>query len=322
MLSTPKHPNLCFGERFKVRSRRGKLYVLTFLQWADMGVYVRLGNGDIARLDSKRVEWSSWAAASSTGAPVLGDGDDVLVEYDKGTVQGRLIEFGASLTLRVRGGRNVEFQRDDVKTLYLLFRARKLKAGDTFIARTLSGSDLRGHVVTLTPEGLATVDLADGTRVNLAVAGLDPNTLNVLIPVPLDDLVDSHAGLEGVTILSAGPPKSGGGTSLNSERAGPSERDLFLCCNVLSPVELVQDKPLIVGRSLKKADVVLPHKGVSRQHAEFVRKGNGLYVRDLGTLNGTFVNGQRLGTEPLRLAAGDEVQIESFYMCIKEFGDV
>jgi len=47
----------------------------------------------------------------------------------------------------------------------------------------------------------------------------------------------------------------------------------------------------IVGRD-PKCDIVLDHPSISKQHAELIREGSRTYVRDLGSLNGTFVSGQ------------------------------
>jgi pSer/pThr/pTyr-binding forkhead associated (FHA) protein len=49
---------------------------------------------------------------------------------------------------------------------------------------------------------------------------------------------------------------------------------------------------------------------VSRRHAEFVRQGAGYVLRDTGSLNGTYVNRERI--EEAVLANGDEVQIGKF----------
>lgn len=58
------------------------------------------------------------------------------------------------------------------------------------------------------------------------------------------------------------------------------------------PVELGRDLTL-VGRS-QEADLKLDHKSVSKLHCVLVRKGDGLLVRDLGSTNGTRINGQRI----------------------------
>jgi pSer/pThr/pTyr-binding forkhead associated (FHA) protein len=49
---------------------------------------------------------------------------------------------------------------------------------------------------------------------------------------------------------------------------------------------------------------------VSRRHAEFSRHGDRFTVRDVGSLNGTYVNRERI--EEAELAGGDEVQIGKF----------
>src|SRR5918997_921570 len=49
---------------------------------------------------------------------------------------------------------------------------------------------------------------------------------------------------------------------------------------------------------------------VSRRHAEFHREGGIFTVRDVGSLNGTYVNRERV--ESATLSNGDEVQIGKF----------
>ena len=51
---------------------------------------------------------------------------------------------------------------------------------------------------------------------------------------------------------------------------------------------------------------------VSRRHAEFYRHGARFTVRDVGSLNGTYVNRERI--EEAQLTGGDEVQIGKFRM--------
>ena len=58
--------------------------------------------------------------------------------------------------------------------------------------------------------------------------------------------------------------------------------------------------PTTVGRG-KEASLTVPHALVSRRHAEIYEKEGVLVVKDLGSLNGTFVNNQRIESEvPLR----------------------
>ena len=51
---------------------------------------------------------------------------------------------------------------------------------------------------------------------------------------------------------------------------------------------------------------------VSRKHAEIVRENDTYVIRDLGSLNGTFVNRHRI--ESSVLSADDEVQIGKYRM--------
>src|SRR5437773_11063101 len=51
--------------------------------------------------------------------------------------------------------------------------------------------------------------------------------------------------------------------------------------------------PSTIGRG-RGASIVLPHPLISRQHCELYEAGGRLMVRDLGSLNGTFVNNQRV----------------------------
>ncbi len=54
--------------------------------------------------------------------------------------------------------------------------------------------------------------------------------------------------------------------------------------------------PTIIGRG-RDASLTLPHPLVSRQHCEIFESEGRLFVRDLGSLNGTFVNNEKLEGE-------------------------
>ena len=64
------------------------------------------------------------------------------------------------------------------------------------------------------------------------------------------------------------------------------------------------DNRTIVGRS-EGADVKLDEAEISRQHAVIFREAGRLWINDLGSANGTTVNGQAIGTEPTEIGAGD-----------------
>jgi len=64
---------------------------------------------------------------------------------------------------------------------------------------------------------------------------------------------------------------------------------------------------LLIGRSSRCA-IHLPDGTVSKEHAEIVRDGGAWRVRDLGSRNGTRVNG-RESREPVALRAGDRIEL-------------
>jgi hypothetical protein len=59
-----------------------------------------------------------------------------------------------------------------------------------------------------------------------------------------------------------------------------------------------------------ESDIFLDDVTVSRGHAEFYRQGARFSVRDVGSLNGTYVNRRRI--DEATLSSGDEVQIGKF----------
>jgi HD-GYP domain-containing protein (c-di-GMP phosphodiesterase class II)/pSer/pThr/pTyr-binding forkhead associated (FHA) protein len=73
-------------------------------------------------------------------------------------------------------------------------------------------------------------------------------------------------------------------------------------------LEWEADQILRVGR-IASLEVILDDVSVSRRHAEVVHTEQGWVVRDLGSTNGTFVNGVRVGRADQRLRAGDILQI-------------
>ena len=65
-----------------------------------------------------------------------------------------------------------------------------------------------------------------------------------------------------------------------------------------------------VGRH-PSSDIFLDDISVSRRHATFTRRDRGFVVSDLGSLNGTYVNRDRIDGDVL-LSGGDEVQIGKY----------
>src|SRR5205823_6874542 len=66
------------------------------------------------------------------------------------------------------------------------------------------------------------------------------------------------------------------------------------------------DRRLGIGR-LPSCEIILDDASVSRRHAEVFYSEAGWLVRDLGSTNGTFLNGTRLGRNAQRVQCGDQL---------------
>jgi len=85
---------------------------------------------------------------------------------------------------------------------------------------------------------------------------------------------------------------------------------------------------VIVGRGGSKSDSPYPHlslhefdahsHGVSRQHLKIARKNGLIYISDLGSSNGTYLNGRRLIPHADRLLrSGDELCLGNLKLTIQ-----
>lgn len=73
--------------------------------------------------------------------------------------------------------------------------------------------------------------------------------------------------------------------------------------------------PVVVGRS-PGADIVISEPYVSGRHARFSLQGPALIVEDLGSTNGTVVNGHMI-VEPAILRDGDEIEVGDVVLKVK-----
>jgi hypothetical protein len=105
-----------------------------------------------------------------------------------------------------------------------------------------------------------------------------------------DTAADAHAGA--VESLPAG-------SALLVVKRGPNAGSRFLL-----------DQDVTAAGRHPDSDIFLDDVTVSRRHAEFRREGSGYAVHDVGSLNGTYVNRERIDATPL--SGGDEVQIGKF----------
>jgi pSer/pThr/pTyr-binding forkhead associated (FHA) protein len=70
------------------------------------------------------------------------------------------------------------------------------------------------------------------------------------------------------------------------------------------------EKDVVLAGRHPDSDIFLDDVTVSRRHAEIARAEGGYVVRDAGSLNGTYLNRQRVESAPL--SNGDELQIGTF----------
>jgi DNA-binding NtrC family response regulator/pSer/pThr/pTyr-binding forkhead associated (FHA) protein len=81
---------------------------------------------------------------------------------------------------------------------------------------------------------------------------------------------------------------------------------VFFCQRGIEVAELVPGARLLIGRG-EPADVALSDPSLSRRHAEVTNDRGVLWLRDLGSRNGSFVNGERVDGE-IELRSGCELR--------------
>ena len=70
----------------------------------------------------------------------------------------------------------------------------------------------------------------------------------------------------------------------------------------------IDSRPLLVGRDGENDVPLVRDEFSSGRHARFEPRRDGVYVEDIGSTNGTFLNGVRL-TGPKKLSPGDVIRV-------------
>jgi hypothetical protein len=125
--------------------------------------------------------------------------------------------------------------------------------------------------------------------------GAETTSIISLVGTELPEAEFGDDPLDDQATLAALPP----GTALLVVRRGPNAGSRFLL-----------DSDLTTAGRHPESDIFLDDVTVSRRHAEFYRQGGRFTVRDVGSLNGTYVNRERI--EETELSGGDEVQVGKF----------
>ncbi|GAA4920201.1 FHA domain-containing protein [Streptomonospora salina] len=149
------------------------------------------------------------------------------------------------------------------------------------------------------PIRTAEQDAAPGSGGNRDSVGETTSTISIAGIQALEAEAEGEDLPGEPTNVDALPP----GTALLVVKRGPNAGSRFL----------LDSDVTTVGRH-PNSDIFLDDVTVSRRHVEFFRRGNGFGVRDVGSLNGTYVNRERI--DEAEIGGGDEVQIGKFRLVL------
>ena len=102
-------------------------------------------------------------------------------------------------------------------------------------------------------------------------------------------------------------PLTAGGDGAAAPGAGVTDPTLEVRSGVDAGARLTLDGGRVVAGRGTACDLVVRDTTVSREHAAFVRRGDAWWVIDLGSTNGTRVNGVRAAEHPI--APGDRIEL-------------
>ena len=73
-------------------------------------------------------------------------------------------------------------------------------------------------------------------------------------------------------------------------------------------IPLDPQREYVLGRDRASCDIIINDTRASRHHAKIYARGGRYFIEDLGSMNGTFVNRERI-TQPIGLLPGDEIVV-------------
>ena len=112
------------------------------------------------------------------------------------------------------------------------------------------------------------------------------------------------------------PPRAAAPTGKKRGQRGP--RTLVVTAGPLAGTKItLGDQPILIGRA-DDSTLVLTDDFASSRHARVTTRGGQWYVEDLGSTNGTLVNGRRITRQPL--SDGDVIRIGHSVLVYRQDG--
>ena len=105
------------------------------------------------------------------------------------------------------------------------------------------------------------------------------------------------------------------GTGEAGRRHKPSHQVVVVKSDTQAGLDIAVRDAVVLGRS-DEADIVLEDPYASEFHMRLVRQDDGIMLHDLGSTNGTYVNGRRVSA-PISLSKGDSIQIGKTIMEVR-----
>ncbi len=185
--------------------------------------------------------------------------------------------------------------------------------GDPGCSRLQAEIARNGDGFSISPLSRSTPVLVDGACIEAPVA----LRAGSVVAFSAQQMV-LRPGATGTVMMQAARPMAAGATAAGATAAGATAAGAAAQTGTTAQRQTTPaglyiglERTTTVGRQALADQVVLDHPTISRSHAAFERGAGGVSVRDLGSTNGTFVNGARLVRSQL-LRLGDRVGVGPF----------
>ncbi|MDF1660213.1 MAG: FHA domain-containing protein [Planctomycetota bacterium] len=164
-----------------------------------------------------------------------------------------------------------------------------------------NGTALNNNVL----EGSEAYEIDDRGAINLG-----GHVFHFLLPHTILSFVRRKVGNPGDS--GAITPGKRDGSAAAKKGSFDEQEKLGVFCEGYPTIPLEMSSPVIVGRSANHATLVLKSDDVSRAHSAIERRSDGVFIRDLGSTNGTFLEGLRLSMDFREVPPGSEIVIAEF----------